>query len=88
MHLERSQNIGKGAGKLGNKRTGEDHPDYSIIKIGNNREKSPGNLRSLAVTPVKKKPSANTGVKNIQKSTILIFKSLRYVLLCVFQINS
>ena len=27
-----------------------DHPDYSIIKISQNTEKSPGNLRRLAVT--------------------------------------
>ena len=31
------------------------HPDYSIVKIGQNTEKSPGNLRKLSVsqTPVK-----------------------------------
>ena len=27
---------GKGTGRLGNKRTNGDHPDYSIIKIGQN----------------------------------------------------
>ena len=26
------------------------HPNYSIIKIGQNTEKSPGNLRRLAIT--------------------------------------
>ena len=32
-----------------------DHPDYSIIKIGQNIEKSPGDLRKIVVTqaPVK-----------------------------------
>ena len=31
------------------------HPNYSIVKLGQNTEKSPGNLRRLAVTqtPVK-----------------------------------
>ena len=40
----------KGTGRLGNRRTIRDHPDNCIIKIGQNTEKSPGNLRSLAVT--------------------------------------
>ena len=37
------QRLGKGTGRLGNKRRG-DHPDYGITK------KSPGDLRTLAVT--------------------------------------
>ena len=41
------QRIGKGTGTLGNKRINRDHPDYSIIKIGQNTEKSPGDLLSL-----------------------------------------
>ena len=41
--------IGKGAGRLGNKRTSSDHLDYSIIKTGQNIEKSPGDLRRLAI---------------------------------------
>ena len=44
------QMIGKGTGRLENKRASGDHPDYSIIKIGLNTEKSPGDLRRLAVT--------------------------------------
>ena len=40
----------KGTGRLENKRTSGDHPDYSIIKIGQNTEKSPEDLRRLAVT--------------------------------------
>ena len=44
------QRIGKGFGRLGNKKTSGDHPDYSIIKIGQNTEKSPGNLKRLALT--------------------------------------
>ncbi len=41
--------------------------NYNIVKIDQNTEKSPGNLRRLAVTqtPVKK-PSAKTDVKNFQ----------------------
>ena len=44
------QKIGKGSGRLGNKRTSGHHSDYSIIKIRQNTEKSPGDLRRLAVT--------------------------------------
>ena len=44
------QGTGHKTGRLGNKRTSRDHPDYSIIKIGQNTEKSPGDLRRLAIT--------------------------------------
>ena len=44
--------IGKETGRLGNKRTNGDHPNYSIIK----NTKSLGDLRRLAVT--------QTSVKN------------------------
>ena len=44
------QRIDEGTGGLGNKRTNGDHPNDSIIKIGQNTEKSPGDLRSLVVT--------------------------------------
>ena len=47
--------INKGPGGLGNKRPSEYHPKYCTIEIGENTEKSPGDLRRLAVTqtPVK-----------------------------------
>ena len=44
------QRIGTMTGGLGNKRTSGDHPNYSIIVISQNTEKSPGDLRRLAVT--------------------------------------
>ena len=44
------QRFGKGTGRVENLRTSRDHPNYSIIKIGQNTEKSPGDLSSLAVT--------------------------------------
>ena len=34
----------KGSGELGNNRTSEDHPNCSIVEIGQNTEKSPGDL--------------------------------------------
>ena len=38
--------------------TSRDHPNFSIIEIGQNTEKSPGELRKLAapLTPVKDHP--------------------------------
>ena len=41
--------IGKGTGSLRNKSTSKDHPDY-CVKIGENTEKSPSDLRQIAVT--------------------------------------
>ena len=44
------QRIGTGTGGLGNKRTSKNRPNYSIIKIGQNTEEIPGDLRRLVVT--------------------------------------
>ena len=44
------QKISTGTVGLGNKRMNGDHPNYSIVGIGQNTKKSPGNLRRLAVT--------------------------------------
>ena len=44
------QKIGKGTGRLENKKTRRDYPDFSITKISQNTEKSYGDLRRLAVT--------------------------------------
>ena len=55
--LNDPQRITKGTGRLRNQMTSRDHSVYNITKIGQNTEKSPGDLRRLAVaqTPVKKK---------------------------------
>ena len=45
------QTIDKGTGRLGNK-TSRDHPDYSLIGIGQKIEMSPGNWTRLAVTQI------------------------------------
>ena len=39
---------------LGNKKTGEEHPNYNNVEIGQDTKKSPGDLRRLIVgqTPV------------------------------------
>ena len=44
------QMIGKWTGGLWNKRPRGDNPNDSYFKIGQNTEKSPGDLRRLAVT--------------------------------------
>ena len=46
----------KGTGGLANKRTSRDYANYSVVEIGQNTQKSPGDFRGLAVTltPVKK----------------------------------
>ena len=44
------QRIGTGTEGLGNKMMSGDHPNNTIIEIGQNTEKSPGNLRRLAIT--------------------------------------
>ena len=44
-----NQRIGTGTEGLRNKRTSEDPPNYSIIEIDQNTEKSPGDSRKLAV---------------------------------------
>ena len=44
------QRIGTGTGGVEKKRTNGGHPNYSIIKIVQNTEKDPGNLRRLVVT--------------------------------------
>ena len=47
--------ITKETGGFGGWRTSGDHPNYYIIENGQNTEKSPGDLRKVAVTqtPVK-----------------------------------
>ena len=47
-----SQWLVKGAGSVGNWRTWRDDLNYCIVKICKNTEKSPGDLRRLAVTPL------------------------------------
>ena len=61
------QRIGTGTRGLGNKRASGDHPIYSIIKIGQNTEKSPGDLRRLVVT--------QTPVRNHQ--LMLVWENLK-----------
>ena len=45
-----TKRIGTGTEELGDKKTRGDHPNYSIVEIGQNTKKSPGDLRKHAVT--------------------------------------
>ena len=45
--------------RLNNQRTIADHPVYRIIKMDQNTEKIPGDLRRFAVTPVKNSQGIN-----------------------------
>ena len=59
--------IGKETERLRNRRISKDHPNYSITKINQNTEKSPGDLRKLKVT------QTNVDVKNTLRSWIIIW---------------
>ena len=48
--MQCNQSVGIGTGGLGNKRTSGEHPNYNIVEIGQNTEKSPGHIKRLAVT--------------------------------------
>ena len=50
-------------GRLGNKKTSRDRPNYTVAEIGQNTEKSPGDLMIFVVTQT----SANTNVKKTLK---------------------
>ena len=52
--------FGKGTRTLRNKRTSKDHPNYSMVKIVQNTEKSPGDMRRLAVTQTPAKDHQQT----------------------------
>ena len=58
------QRVGTKTGGLGNNGTGGVCPNYCIVEIGQNTEKSPGHLRKLVVS---EKPSATAVAKNCQE---------------------
>ena len=61
------QKIGTTTGGLRNKTTSEHDPDYSIAEIGQNTEKSPGELRRLAVTQTPVRTHRLTSVRKLRK---------------------
>ena len=69
--------IGTGFGGFGNERTCEDHQNDSIVEIGQNTEKSPGDLRRLAVT--------QTLVENYQLT--LVLKTSKIIIIIIIIIK-
>ena len=65
----RHQRNSTGTGRIENKNTSGDHPSDSTIKIGQITEKSLE--ETCCHTKSSEKPSANAGVKNSQKSTLI-----------------
>ena len=57
----------RGSGRIRNRRTNQDNPNYSITMIGQNTEKSPGDLRRLAVTQTPMKDHQQTLVWKTRK---------------------
>ena len=49
-----------------------DHPNYSIVEIGQNTEKSPGDLRKLAVTQTLVRNHRLTSCQKLSRSAILL----------------
>ena len=60
--------LGTVTGGIRNKRTSGDHPNYRIIEIDQNIEKSPGALRRLAVTQI---PAQNNPLTHESKTRII-----------------
>ena len=44
------QRLGKETGRHGNRSRSRDQPNYSIVEVAQNIEKSPGDLRRLAIS--------------------------------------
>ena len=49
-----SQRLSKRAGAVGNRRMSVDYPNYRIVEVGQNTEKSPRNLRRLVTQRTRK----------------------------------
>ena len=61
------QRIDKRTGELGTKKTSTDHPNYSIIEIGQNTEKIPFAERLGLTQTSAKELSVNADMKNTQR---------------------
>ena len=70
------QMINKGNGRLRNKRTSEDHPDNSVIKINRDTEKSPADLKKLVITQIQgENPPTNDDAKNSHTNKLIVICS-------------
>ena len=65
----------KRTGGLGSWQTSGDHPNYSIIKNGQNTEKNPGDLRRRVITQTPVKPNVNVK-KTLMGNYIIVLISI------------
>ena len=65
-----AKGLKKGTRRIGNQRKKRDHSNYCIVKNSQRTEKSPGNLRKLAVSqnPVKKLARSSKQPKKKKKN--------------------
>ena len=68
--------FGTGTRRLGNKRASGDHPKYRFVEICQNTEKSPGDLRRLAVTQT---PVENGCIPAYWSGTNVFVKKYNYL---------
>ena len=71
------QRISKETGRLRNKRTSRDYPDYCIVKFIQNTEKSPGDLRRLVLIQTPAESNQLTLVRKTFKGIIIIIITQR-----------
>ena len=64
--------LGTGIGEYGNKRTSDNHPNYSIVEIGQNTKKNPENVRTLILTQTLVRNYQLTPMRKTQKGVTIV----------------
>ena len=75
--------IGTRTGRLEKERANKEHLDYSIIRIGQNTEENPGDLRKLAVTQTQVRNHSLTQVREALKGANRIIPHPRNFLMTI-----
>ena len=70
--------LGKGAGSCKNRKTSRDHSIYSIVVIGLNTEKIPGDMRKLDVSQTPEKYHQSYVDLASELSKFLLYLKLRW----------
>ena len=78
------QRIDNGTGGLGNMRTSGDLPNDSIIKIGQNPENNPGDLRRHTITQTPMEDHQLILVKNSQKNNTYRHSSILLISILIY----
>ena len=76
-----TKRIGTGTGKLRDKRLSGDHPDYSILRSARILRRVLETWGEWFLSNSIEKPSANTGMKNSEKSKIIILILLLLIII-------